>query len=95
VGDVSAWKGRDQVPQLECYLVENHDRRLSKITFVEKSSVSFPFQANWERLTVGEIERKVVWGGGTLATDLFQDLPTLNLVYEMLKRDLAHQYGLA
>jgi len=61
VGDVSAWKGRDQVPQLECYLVENHDRRLSKITFVEKSSVSIPFQANWERLTVGRSSEK--WFG--------------------------------
>lgn len=94
-GDVSAWKGRDQVPQLDFYLVENHDRRLGKVTFIEKSSVATAFQANWERLSVGDIERKVVWGSRGLATDLFHDFPTLTLVYEMLKRDLAKQYGLS
>jgi len=93
VGDVSKWNRRDQIPRLESYLVENTDRRLNKVTFIDESLMHVPFQATRERLSVGETERKVVWSRGWLATDLFDDFPMQSLVYSMLKSDLSDHYG--
>ncbi len=94
LGEVSAWEGRDQWPNLKTFLVDNRDRKLPKVSVVQESSQRVKVTERWEKLVIDGLERDVLYGMHGGATDLFHDFPTLLVVYDFLKRDLAQQYGL-
>ena len=72
-GDLSNLDGQAEAPVLEIYRVENYDRKLTKVSFVDKSSTQVPFIVDCEKLSISGIERKVLEEQRILATDLFRD----------------------
>ena len=93
--DLDAWsKANDfgSSPVLNIHIVENNDKTLPAITFVDTSACPERLVPDGEFLLFDGIRRKVVGGGGRIGSDLFNDLPMRDMIYGMLKRDLADEY---
>jgi hypothetical protein len=94
LADLNTWsKGSDffSSPMLNIYVVENSDKSLPANSLVDVNDPERPVREG-EFLLFGGAKRKIIRSVSGSGADLFKDLPLREMIYEMLREDLADEY---
>lgn len=92
VGDSSKWQSCGFGPSVDVFRVENPDRKLPLISFVDLASYPESFSSSDRTVVIRGVERKLIGSSGQLVRHFSEGRKTQATIYDLLKFDLEARY---
>ncbi len=91
--DPNTWVDAQCPPKVKMFTVENRDRSLPLVTFIDSSQEPNECRKEGETVLIRGTRRKCKSYGSSLLTTLFENFPVQAVVYDWLREDLQRRFG--